>query len=71
MDDVVIESPSMNGTNQPTVALLLGQADGSLGAPQYLSNVGANVAGDVDGNGTVDLVAFGVGLELGLRGLSE
>jgi hypothetical protein len=61
LDDVVIESPAMNGTNEPTVALLLGQADGSLGAPQFLSNIQASVAGDVDGNGTIDLVALAIG----------
>jgi hypothetical protein len=50
-DDVIIGNPSVLGSS-----LLLGQADGSLSAPQYLPNVFATVAGDVDGNGTVDLV---------------
>jgi hypothetical protein len=50
-DDVLIGDPSVPGSS-----LLLGQADGSLSAPQYLPNIFATVAGDVDGNGTIDLV---------------
>jgi hypothetical protein len=50
-DDVIIGNPSVPGSS-----LLLGQADGSLSAPQNLPNIFATVAGDVDGNGTVDLV---------------
>jgi len=50
-DDVLIGNQSVEGSS-----LLLGQADGSLSAPQYLPNIFATVAGDVDGNGTVDLV---------------
>jgi hypothetical protein len=52
-DDVIIGNPSVFGSS-----LLLGQADGSLSAPQYLPNVFATVAGDVDGNGTIDLVTL-------------
>jgi len=50
-DDVIIGNQSVAGSS-----LLLGQADGSLSAPQYLPNIFASVAGDVDGNGTVDLI---------------
>ncbi len=50
-DDVLIGNQSVLGSS-----LLLGQADGSLSAPQYLPNIFATVASDVDGNGTVDLV---------------
>jgi len=58
-DDVIIQGPG-TGT-EPTVELLFGQADGTLSPPQYLTNVAGSVAGDIDGNGTVDLVAISMG----------
>jgi hypothetical protein len=60
--DVIIGNPSVQGSS-----LLLGQADGSLSAPQYLPNIFATVAGDVDGNGTIDLVTFLAGTTSGLN----
>ncbi len=56
--DVIVPTPPQNIGDKFGSALLLGQADGSLSVSQYLSNVMATVAGDVDGNGTLDLVAI-------------
>lgn len=53
LDDVMI------GGAPAGEALLLGQSDGSLAWPQYLPNISATLAGDLDGNGTVDIVALG------------
>jgi FG-GAP-like repeat/WG containing repeat len=62
--DVMVNSSAMGG-NYPTMALLLGQSDGSLATPQYVSNVVGNAAGDVDGNGTIDLVGLLAGTDGG------
>jgi hypothetical protein len=58
LSDVIVSGWPTAGPG--SIAILYGQADGTLSAPQYLSlpmEVGAVAAGDVDGNGTVDLVA--------------
>lgn len=56
--DVIVPTPPQNIGDKFGSALLLGQADGSLSVPRYLPNVLATVAGDVDGDGTLDLVAI-------------
>lgn len=46
---------------QPTLSVMLGQSNGQLGAPTVTGNLmtGPMVAGDLDGNGTIDLVCIG------------
>jgi hypothetical protein len=52
--DVVLTA----GMNTSNIAVLLGQADGTLGAPQYLSGGASALAlGDVNGDGFPDIVA--------------
>ena len=61
LSDVIISGWPTAGPG--SIAILYGQADGTLSAPQFLSlptQVDAVAAGDVDGNGTVDLVAVTV-----------
>ena len=56
--DVIMPGPGVS--NSATIAILRGQADGTLATPQYVPvSVApeALAAGDVDGNGTVDLVS--------------
>jgi hypothetical protein len=58
LGDVVVQGPGSDaGLN---VAIFYGQKDGTLSAPQYVFGVAGDViaAGDVDGNGTTDLVTF-------------
>ena len=54
--DVVMQGPVNN--SQGSLAILYGQSDGSLSAPQYLPGVAPQsvAIGDVDGNGTADVV---------------
>jgi len=56
--DVVTQGPVNNF--QGSLAILYGQADGSLAPPQYLPGITpySLAIGDVDGNGTADLVAL-------------
>jgi hypothetical protein len=63
-DDVIVNGPA-TASGGPTVVLLLVQADGTLSALRSIPNVSASAAGDVDGNGTIDLV----GLEIGNSGI--
>jgi hypothetical protein len=61
LSDVIVSGWPTAGVG--SIAILYGQAGGTLSAPQYLSlpmQVGTLAAGDVDGNGTVDLVAVTV-----------
>jgi hypothetical protein len=54
--DVIMPGPAMG--NGGSTAILLGQANGSLSAAQYIPGLGpyALAVGDVDRNGTADLV---------------
>jgi hypothetical protein len=55
--DVIMPGPGI--TNSASIAILNGQADGTLSAPQYIPvpvTPFALAVGDVDGNGTPDLV---------------
>ena len=56
--DVVTQGPVTN--SGVSLAILYGQADGSLAPPQYLSGITpySLAIGDVDGNGTADLVTL-------------
>jgi hypothetical protein len=56
--DVITQGPVNNF--QGSLAILYGQADGSLAPPQYLPGITpySLAIGDVDGNGTQDLVAL-------------
>ena len=56
--DVVMPGPELE--NSQSIAILDGQANGTLSAPQYIpvpATPYGLAAGDVDGNGTVDLVS--------------
>jgi len=59
LPDVIVNGPGL--TNSVAIAILYGQADGTLAAPQqvavpFLPNT--LVVGDVDGNGTPDIVSI-------------
>jgi FG-GAP-like repeat len=57
--DVVMPGPGI--TNSESIAVLLGQTNGLLSAPQYVpvpTTPAALAVGDVDGNGTADLVSI-------------
>jgi hypothetical protein len=56
--DVLMPGPQL--ANSGSIALLLGQADGSLAPVQYIpcTTPWALAVGDVDGNGTADLVSI-------------
>jgi hypothetical protein len=56
--DVVTQGPVNNF--QGSLAILYGQADGSLALPQYLPGIApySLAISDIDGNGTADLVAM-------------
>lgn len=56
--DVIMPGPGIS--NHASIAILDGQADGTLAAPQYISvpyPPYALATGDIDGNGTVDLIS--------------
>ena len=57
--DVIMPGPGLS--NSDSIAILNGQADGTLSAPQYIPvpvTPFALAVGDVDGNGTADLVSI-------------
>jgi hypothetical protein len=56
--DVIMPGPELG--NSGSIAILLGQANGTLSAAQYIAGPTpyALAAGDVDGNGTTDLVSI-------------
>jgi hypothetical protein len=56
--DVIMPGPGIQ--NSGSIAILRGQADGTLAAVQYVScpTPAALTVGDVDGNGTIDLVSI-------------
>jgi len=57
--DVIMPGPGLS--NSDSIAILDGQADGTLAAAQYISIPTAPYAlavGDVDGNGTADLISI-------------
>jgi len=54
LSDVIVTGPPLPNSNS-SIAILYGQANGSLSAPQYIpSSAYALAVGDVDGNGTQD-----------------
>lgn len=59
--DVIMPGPYLNIANSESIAILHGQSDGTLSAPQYIPvpiTPYALAVGDVDGNGTPDLVSI-------------
>ena len=57
--DVIMPGPGLG--NSQSIAVLYGQANGTLASPQYIAVPTAPyalAAGDVDGNGTIDLVSI-------------
>lgn len=56
--DVIESGPTL--PNSGSIAILYGQSDETLSAPQYIACPAADalVAGDIDGNGTIDLVSM-------------
>lgn len=55
--DIILQGPIVN--NGPTLAVILGQADGQLAPPKFTPGLIGGVAavGDIDGNGSPDIVS--------------
>jgi hypothetical protein len=61
LSDGIVTGPPLANSNT-SIAILYGQPNGSLSAPQYLaSSAYALAVGDVDGNGNQDLVSIQMG----------